>query len=106
VEVNNTYALCGFIFLTAGVLLELSVIPKMVREVRRPRDPWTRMRYYALARLVVYVTTFSPFLLLLLLRIDTPPPTKLGAWIQLSVPFGLMCLALFTYKTYTYKEKE
>jgi len=92
--------------LATGVLLESSLIPQMLREVRRPKDEWTRARYYALARPAIYVTTFVPFIVLLASRITTPPSTHLGAWVTVSVPFGLMALAIFTYLSYTYKEKE
>lgn len=102
----NYYSLLGFIFLTIGVLLETSLIPQMIKEVRRPRDGWTRARIYNLSRLVVYVLTFTPFLVLLASRIFTPPSSRLGAWVTVSVPFGLMVLAVFTHLSYTYKETE
>lgn len=101
----NYFSLFGTVFLSIGVLLELSLIPQMVREVRRPKDNWTNARIYALGRPAVYVVTFAPFLVLLASRITTEPVTRLGAWVTLSVPFGLMCLAIFTYLSYTYKEK-
>lgn len=101
----NYFSLLGLIFLSIGVLLEMSLIPQMIKEVRRPRDNWTNARVYALGRPTVYVLTFLPFLILLASRILTPPASRLGAWVTVSVPFGLMCLAIFTYLSYTYKER-
>lgn len=100
----NYFALLGFIFLSIGVILEASLIPQMIREVRRPRDDWTKARIYVLARPATYVLTFAPFLVLLFSRVQTPPASLLGAWVTLSVPFGIMVLAVFTYLSYTYKE--
>jgi len=101
----NYFSLLGTIFLAIGVMLELSLIPQMVKEVRRPKDNWTNARIYALARPTVYVLTFAPFLVLIASRITSRPVTRLGAWVTLSVPLGLMCMAIFTYLSYTYKEK-
>lgn len=102
----NWFAVLGFLFLFLGVLMETSTIPRLVKEVRRPKDGFSRLRWYVLARPIMYVMTFTPYLFLLFTRINKPPVTNLGAWVTVSVPFGLMWLALFTYLSYTYKEKQ
>lgn len=103
-DINNYYALVGDLLLTAGVLFELSTIPRLVRQVQRPHDGFSRLRVYVLVRPIIYVLTFSPFIVRLFQLTSTPPQTNLAALIQVSVPFGLLCLAIFTYLSYTYKE--
>ena len=104
-EINNWFAVFGLFFLTTGILLELVLIPRQIREVRRPKDEFSRMRLYVLARPVVYVITFSPFVLRLTQVISQPPRSTLAGIVTVIVPFGLLLLATFTHLTYTYKEK-
>lgn len=105
-DINNVFALLGCIFLTLGVFLEASLIPRQFKEAIQPRDGFTRMRWYVLARPIVYVLTFSPYIVRLAQVIDQPPRTALSAWVTVSVPFGLLLLAIFTHLSYTYKEKK
>lgn len=105
-EIRNYFALAGFIFLTIGVITEARLIPRLVKELkRRPKDEFTDLTWRLLARPVIYVTTFLPFIPQLAVRTQSPPLSHLGAWVTVSVPLGLMLLAFTTYSSYTYKEK-
>jgi hypothetical protein len=105
--VDNYFALVGLVFLLIGVSVEASLIPKMIKELRRrPRDRFSELTKRLLFRPIIYVTTFSPFIPQLALLTQRHPLTPLGAWITVSVPFGLMLLAFTTYSTYTFKEKK
>lgn len=103
--IENYYALVGFILMAAGILLELSTIPKLIHEYRRPRDGFTQLRLYVLMRPIIYVVTTAPFLLRLSQIIFQEPRTLLASISTVSIPLGFMMLALFTYLSYTYKER-
>lgn len=105
--IRNYYAVVGLMFLTVGVVTEISLIPKLVKELyRRPKDEFTRLTKRLLIRPVIYAVTFTPFIPQLAFVTQRPPLTPLGAWITVSVPLGLMLLAFATYSTYNYREKK
>jgi hypothetical protein len=88
-------------------MLEASTIPRVFRETRRPKDEFTKLRWYVLARPVVYVVTFSPYVIRLFQVLGRPPLTHFAAITTVSVPLGLFVLAIFTYLSYKpLKEKE
>lgn len=101
----NVITLLNIVGSLCGLAIMFYVIPKQIKEVRRPKNEYTRLRWYLLAIPLIYSLALVLRLPRLLEILDHPHDNLAAALASLSGTAIVLSFALFVLLIYTYKEK-
>jgi hypothetical protein len=99
----------AIISLTARLLAIAMVtyfsVPGQIREVWRPKDYLTRLRWYILALLVLFIISSFPSLLLQFLRIGGPTGGILSSVASIATNVSILSMAILFVLISKYRQK-
>lgn len=101
----NIVTLIGILSSIVGVLLMLRVLPRQVRETRRPKNGFTRLRWYLLALPLIYSLAVILRIPRLFQILHAEHPNLVSTIASLSGSVIILSFAVFVYLIYTYKER-
>lgn len=103
--IRNPYILFALVSTILSILIILPAIPRQYAETKRPRNEFTKLRWYLLAMPLVYIVCVLPRIPRLIQLIDDPPASGLAAVTTIGTSIGLLVFALFIDLIFTYRAK-
>lgn len=99
----NIYILIGILLRVAGIILLLQIIPKQIREVKRPKNSFTHLRWRLLVSPILIVTILLITLPRSIHLIHRPVESTSEAIQAIAINLGIVVLCENISAPYKYK---
>lgn len=106
-DIENPYALFALLVRIAVIcVIMLYLFPRQMKEVARPKNEFTRLRWYLLTLLGACAVTMVPTAPRLFQLIQTPPENLLSIVSTVSSSVCLAAFLVILVLVFTYKEQK